>query len=182
MEIDYSSTNGMKRIVITGAESTGKTTLACTLAAHFKAPLSAEFVRSYVDEIKRPLEANDLKLIAKGQVSLEDADFDTAQNGFIFHDTNLLSTLIYSEHYYGGDLDWLAEKFAKRHYHHYLLCMPDIPWVADPGQRESPAARDCLHSKILARLEALNLPYTCIQGTKEERLQTAVNCLETLGA
>ena len=181
MEIDYSGTSSMKRIVITGAESTGKTTLASSLAAHFKAPLSAEFIRSYVDEIKRPLEASDLELIAKGQVSFEDANFDPAQDGLVFHDTNLLSTLIYCEHYHGGSLDWLAGKFAERHYHYYLLCMPDIPWVPDPGQRESPAARDSLHSKFHARLVALNLPFSCIQGTKEERLQAAVSCLETLG-
>ncbi|NCG08840.1 MAG: AAA family ATPase [Verrucomicrobia bacterium] len=172
----------MKRIVITGAESTGKTTLALSLANHFKAPLSTEFVRSYVSEIKRPIEASDLESIAKGQQTLEDASLNDTEAGLVFHDTNLLSTLIYGEYYYRNNLDWLVEQFLARHYDHYLLCMPDIPWVPDPGQRESPAARDCLHSKFLMRLKQLNLPFTCIQGTADDRLRIAIACVATLVA
>ena len=47
----------MYRVVITGAESTGKTTLARQLAAHFEAPISREFVRDFVESIDRPINA-----------------------------------------------------------------------------------------------------------------------------
>ena len=57
----------MYRVVITGAESTGKTTLAEQLAAHFEAPLSREFVRDYVESIDRPIHAKDLGPLWKGK-------------------------------------------------------------------------------------------------------------------
>jgi NadR type nicotinamide-nucleotide adenylyltransferase len=180
MEIDDLNPGRMKRIVITGAESTGKTTLARSLAAHFKAPLSAEFVRSYVDNIKRPLAVSDLEHLARGQLALENASLEDANNGLVFHDTNLLSTQIYGGHYFGADPDWLVEALTADSYQHYLLCMPDFPWVPDPGQRESPAARDCLHAKFLMRLEELDLPYSTIQGKPEERLRSALESLASL--
>ena len=63
----------MRRIVITGAESTGKSTLAKVLAKHFSAPLSTEFVRQYVNAVQRPLTAEDLEPIARGQFAAEAA-------------------------------------------------------------------------------------------------------------
>ena len=62
----------MKKIVIIGPESTGKTTLVKQLAAHFNCPMVEEYARSYIDQLDRPYERADLLKIAKGQVSLED--------------------------------------------------------------------------------------------------------------
>ena len=45
----------MYRVVITGAESTGKTTLVEQLVAHYEAPYSREFVRDFVASIDRPI-------------------------------------------------------------------------------------------------------------------------------
>ena len=58
--------------------------------------------------------------------------------------------------------------------------MPDIPWKADKGQRESPEARAQLHRSFKTKLDSLKVPYVEIYGSKEERLQKAILNIEQL--
>lgn len=170
----------MKRIVITGAESTGKTTLTQELANHFTAPYSDEYVRQYAAEINRAITVEDIDPIARGQLVMEESAEAQSRNGLVFHDTNLLSTQIYTAHYFNSKIDWLKEVFKRRIYTHYLLCMPDIPWVADLGQRENPEARDVLHEKFLAALKINNLSYSYIRGDRNTRREMAVRAIQAL--
>jgi NadR type nicotinamide-nucleotide adenylyltransferase len=170
----------MKRIVITGAESTGKTTLTRELANYFTAPYSNEYVRKYASEINREITTKDIEPIARGQLAIEECAEAQSQNGWVLHDTNLLSTQIYSAHYFNSEIGWLKDVLKSRTYAHYLLCMPDIPWVEDLGQRESPEARDTLHEKFLATLRIKNLPFTCISGDRDARLIKAIQTIEGL--
>ena len=167
----------VRRIVITGAESTGKSTLARALSDYYQEPWSQEFVRSYVGQLDRELNSADLEPIAKGQLALEDAALQQAHQ-LVIHDTNILSSIIYAQHYFGITLKWVNKRFEERIYDLYLLCMPDIPWEADNGQRESPETRTQLHRKFKTKLDFLNLPYVKIYGSKEERLQQAVLNIE----
>ena len=114
------------RIVITGAESTGKTTLAHALADYYAEPSTQEFVRSYVKQLDRKLCAKDLDPIAHGQLNAEDDGLKQARR-LVIHDTNLLSSMIYAKHYFDVELDWVEKRFRERNYSLYLLCLPDIP-------------------------------------------------------
>ena len=173
------TTHIMKRIVLTGAESTGKSTLAKIVARHFHAPCSAEFVRQYVDDIQRNINLEDLDAIARGQIAVEDEVISQTQQ-LVFHDTNLLSSIIYAQHYFNARLEWVNECFAARDYTLYLLCIPDIPWQADKGQRESPQARDQLHLMFKSTLDELKLPYIEISGPPEQRLRQAIHAIEAV--
>ena len=82
----------MLRVVITGAESTGKSTLTKQLADYFKAPFTDEFVRTYATNLNRPILADDLEPIFKGQLNLEQSAC-SKEPELIFHDTNLLSRI-----------------------------------------------------------------------------------------
>lgn len=164
----------MRRIVIIGAESTGKSTLTRALAETLAIPTTGEYVRAHVETLDRPLTAADLDPIAHGQIAEEDRHGDVPQ---VLHDTNLLSTLIYARHYFGVSQGWVEEAFARRDYALYLFCQPDIPWVADPGQRESPSARARLHAIFAAELERRALPTVRIQGEHDARLATALAAL-----
>ena len=62
-----------KKIVLTGPESTGKTTLAKTLASYFAGEYITEFARKYIDDLQRPYIQADLLAIARGQVLEEDS-------------------------------------------------------------------------------------------------------------
>jgi NadR type nicotinamide-nucleotide adenylyltransferase len=169
----------MKRIVITGAESTGKSTLAQELSGYYGEPWTTEFVRSYVDELRGELQQHDLKPIAEGQLALEDAALGNAQR-LIIHDTNILSSIIYANYYFNTVMDWVNDAFLERDYSLYLLCMPDIPWEADAGQRESAEARDQLHELFKDSLDILKIPYVEISGTEEERMMQAVHAIDAI--
>ena len=63
------------RIVLYGPESTGKTTLARSLAEHYKTEWVPEFARNYLqrkwDKKQQVCTLNDLFSIAKGQIKQE---------------------------------------------------------------------------------------------------------------
>ncbi|MEM6294245.1 MAG: ATP-binding protein [Myxococcota bacterium] len=167
----------MIRIVLIGAESTGKSTLAAALVDALGLPCTGEFVRTYVDGLSRPLSADDLDPIARGQLDEEDR-FATA--GRVLHDTNLLSTLVYAHHYFGVRQAWVERAFSQRDYAVYLFCQPDIPWVADPGQREGPQVRDVLHRRFANALRERALRVVKIAGTPQARLRTALDAIAAL--
>ncbi|MFQ3224060.1 MAG: NadR type nicotinamide-nucleotide adenylyltransferase [Lentimonas sp.] len=169
----------MKRIVITGAESTGKSTLAQALSGYYGEPWTDEFVRSYVKQLSGDLGAHDLEPIAAGQLALEDAALKTAQR-LVIHDTNILSSIIYANYYFDAVLDGVNDCFLERDYSLYLLCLPDIPWVADEGQRESPEARDQLHALFKDSLDILQIPYVEVHGSEDERMMQAVHAIDAI--
>ena len=167
----------IKRIVLTGAESTGKSTLAKSLSEHYCAPWSKEFVREYIHTLGRDLIAKDVDTIARGQLAVEDAALDNAQK-IVIHDTNIVSTIIYAEYYFGEALTWANSIVPKRGYSLYLLCSPDIPWVADPRQRTSLNARATLHTLFKKRIEKYGYPYLQISGSHPNRLNQAIQAID----
>lgn len=170
----------MKRIVITGAECTGKSTLAQALSLHYREPKTDEYVRSYVNQIGRQLIHDDLDQIVCGQLSCEDSALGKAKR-MVFHDTNLLSSIIYAEHYFKAKTSLADGAFHSREYSLYLLCLPDgIDWKKDSGQRDSPLARLCLHKKFKENLDLMMLPYVEISGDKTTRLSTSIKAINVL--
>ena len=170
----------MKRVVVTGAECTGKSTLTQALSAHYGEPWTGEYVRKYVDQISRKLKHEDLDLIARGQIAAEDAVLPKAGR-FVLHDTNLLSSILYAKHYFSAEIDWVEKAFMSREYTLYLLCLPDeIPWQSDPGQRESPSARINFHGYFKESLDRLELPYTELTGKEDIRISEATRAIDML--
>ena len=181
MEDDYQEDRlieAMKRIVLTGAECTGKSTLAQALSGYYGEPWTTEFVRSYVDQLDRELRKEDLTPIAKGQIAAEDAGWAKSKR-FVIHDTNLLSSILYATHYFETTCDWVNEAFLERKYTLYLLCSPHgIEWEEDPGQRDSPSAREALHLMFKERLEKLKLPYLQVYGDETLRFGQAIKAID----
>jgi nicotinamide riboside kinase len=168
----------MKQIVITGAECTGKSTLTKALSGYYGEPWSTEYVRHYIDQHQRVLTREDLEGIAGGQLAVEDAAIAKAKR-FALHDTNLLSSIIYANHYFGAVIDWANDAFLSRDYTLYLLCSPDnIEWRADPGQRDSAAARAELHTKFEDSLNTLQLPYVELSGDATIRFGEAIRAID----
>lgn len=169
-----------KRIVITGAECTGKSTLAQALSGYYGEPWTPEFVRGYVKGIQRELTTEDLSRIFAGQTATEDSGLEKA-GSCIFHDTNLLSSILYANHYFGYDDDGVQKTFLGRDYALYLLCSPrGIEWIADPGQRDSAEARAELHQKFKESLERLQLPFVELTGEETARTSAAIKAIDRL--
>jgi len=112
-------------------------------------------------------------------LATEDVALEKAQR-LLIHDTNLLSSIIYAKYYFETELSWVNDHFSKRRYSLYLLCMPDIPWEADEGQRESPLARSRLHHTFKTQLNTLKLPHLEVCGSQEARLRQAIMAVDQL--
>ena len=171
----------MIKVVLTGSESTGKTELARRLAEHFRAPMAEEFVRAYAAERGGVIGFEDHGPIARGQMALEDAA--TARGDrLVILDTDLVSTVVYCEHYFGSCPQWIANEARERAGQLYLLLKPDVPWIPD-GVRDRGDHREEMHALFQSKLGALGLNYEEIGGTREQRFQRAVAAITArLGA
>lgn len=172
----------MKRVVVTGSESTGKTTLAADLARHFRTTWVPEFARAYLDEkaarTGKSLDASDVEPIARGQIMAEDGGAALAR-GLLVLDTDLVSTTIYARHYYGDCPAWIEAAARERKADLYLLCDTDVPWIADP-QRDRPHMREHMHALFVAALETLGATYVTIRGSWLARQDAAIAAVNGL--
>lgn len=167
------------RVVLIGSESTGKTTLAAELAVHYGTIWSPEFARAYADRKPGPLDPSDVEPIAHGQIAGEDEAARRASRLLIL-DTDLLSTVVYSRHYYARCPDWVEKAARRRLADLYLLHHPDVPWVADGAQRDRPQAREQVHASLLGILEAARARYVDVRGPWSERRAAAVAAVDAL--
>jgi NadR type nicotinamide-nucleotide adenylyltransferase len=167
------------KVVLYGPESTGKTTLAKALAAHFNTTWIPEFARDYLQEKwnqKRELcTLDDLLPIAKGQMRLENEGLEKA-NQWMFCDTNVLTTAVYSEIYYNSCDVTLLEAAKTNEYDLYLLTDIDVPWEKD-DLRDKPNEREVLLKNFKSALDKYELPYILLSGGKQARLKRAINIL-----
>jgi len=168
--------SGLKKIAITGPESTGKSILSEQLAQHYKTVWVKEFARYYIDNLRRPYRKEDILIIAKGQIRAEKMKSAEAVK-FLFCDTELIVTKIWSEVKYGSCDPWILKKIDQNIYDLFLLCNIDIPWMDDP-QREHPEMREHLFDLYYQELTRRNLPFFVISGTGNDRLKNAITVID----
>jgi HTH-type transcriptional regulator, transcriptional repressor of NAD biosynthesis genes len=162
-------------VVVTGSESTGKTTLAHDLARHFGTLCVPEYARTYVDAqiaIGRRLDETDVEPIARGEIAAIDAARPNAR-GLLVLDTDLVSTVVYAHHYYGACPAWIEQAARERLGDLYLLCDIDVPWVPAP-QRDRPHLRAHMHGLFADALATLGARTVVIRGSWAQRFDTAV--------
>lgn len=167
---------GVIRVVLTGSESTGKTTLAAQLATHYGAELIPEFVRAYAEQRGGVIEFSDHGPIARGQMALEDAHIARAR-GIVVQDTDLLSTVVYCDHYFGRCPPWIEAAAAARRPNLYLLCEIDTDWIAD-GVRDRGHLRDDMQQLFRDAVRASGVASATITGLGDERLERAVDAID----
>jgi len=174
--------NDIIKIVVYGPESTGKTTLANQLANHFNTEWAPEFARDYLqqkwdskNEICTP---DDLLPIAIGQMELENSALQNANN-YLFVDTCLMTTKVFSEIYYGF-CDSKLDKAAKKHkYDLFFLTDIDVPWEQD-DLRDSPNDRAITFENFKQALIENNKPFIILTGNPATRFQKALSIIEGL--
>lgn len=170
------------KIVLYGPESTGKTTLAKQLAKHFQTIYVEEFARDYLQkkwDVSQSICApEDLFPISIGQIKLENEALKSA-NKYLFCDTNLMCTKVFSEIYYGF-CDAALEKAARKHkYNLFFLTDIDVPFEKD-DLRDKPKEREKLIQTFEQALIDNKKPYIKLSGNKEERFEKAIAAIEEL--
>ena len=170
------------RVVLTGSESTGKTTLAGQLATHYTAELAPEFVREFAVRKGSALDLADVDQIALGQIALADMHAERAAglaSNLLVQDTDLLSTVVYCNHYYGQCADWITKAASDRRPDLYLLLDIDVPWIPD-DVRDRGTRREEMQQLFRTAVAASGAPYTVIRGTWDERMRMAQRAVDAL--
>lgn len=171
----------VRRVVIVGAESTGKTTIARALAGHFATAWVPEFGRFYT-EGKLPSgtewKTEEFVFIAEGQNRLENA-YARSANRVLFCDTNAWATRLWHERYMGV-MDPRVDALARgRSYDLVLLTDIDTPFEQD-GIRDGEHIRYGMHRRFTQLLEEENVPYVLLSGNHEARMKKAIYACERL--
>ncbi|WP_321449111.1 ATP-binding protein [uncultured Cohaesibacter sp.] len=176
----------LPRLILTGPESTGKSSLAQALAEHLDGILVPEYLRDYFEE-QGSLTLEDAIPVAQGQWVNEErgAKAASSQNKVLICDTDLISSLVYSAHYYADEMNsplWAQwEQWSERHKRRlkmtpyqprlYVLCDLDWPWV-DDGQRDAPDHRPHFFKRFKTELREFD--HITVSGTLDERLNAVL--------
>ncbi|MEO5682023.1 MAG: ATP-binding protein [Chitinophagaceae bacterium] len=185
----------LKKIVIIGPESTGKSTLCEKLANHYQVSWCPEYAREYLLAHGTDYSYQDLLTIAKGQIALEEeytsmasqnqADahslISTHHSPLLFIDTDMYVMQVWCNFVFGKCHSWILNQIIERKYDLYLLCNVDLPWVKDE-LREYPdlARREKLYNIYEEIMINQPVPWVDISGNYEERLQKAIDAVDAM--
>jgi len=164
-------------IVITGAESTGKSILAKQLAQHFHAPHYAEYAREYIASLNRKYGWEDVEHIARKQV---DQYYESIHSGYplVFCDTWLIITKIWFKFAFHTIPEWIDEFIKTAEITGFILNDIDIPWEPDPLRENGGEKRVILHTLYKQELEKYGFPFFVNSGSGKKRLKNAVQYIE----
>jgi NadR type nicotinamide-nucleotide adenylyltransferase len=180
----------LRKVVIIGPESTGKSSLCKLLAEHYNTEWCPEFARDYLLYHGKNYSYDDLETIAKGQIELEEkvalivqgapqnlADNQTAKK-LLFVDTDMYVMKVWCEYVFGKCHQLILDEIVTRKYDLYLLCNTDLPWKQDE-LREYPDEQPRLELFNIYKdiLIHQNVPWVQINGDYAERLQTAIETI-----
>ena len=188
----------IKKIVVIGPESTGKSTLCEKLAAHYNTLWVSEYAREYLEKNGAEYSYDDLLTIAKGQIDLEEnisyqlsvtgvqqassliADTSLLIPRYLFIDTDMYVMKVWAEFVFNKCHNWILNRIVERKYDLYLLCNVDLPWVED-ALREYPDKK--IRKKLFLFYKELmvnqSTPWCIISGDYEERLKKAIHFIDS---
>ncbi len=194
----------MKKIVIIGPESTGKSTLCEQLAKHYGTLWCPEYAREYLLKHGKEYNYEDLLTIARGQIALEDEYISmmnvpdsrlptpdsqlptshsplATSHSLLFIDTDQYVMKVWCEFVFGKCHRFITGQIKKRKYDLYLLCNTDLPWVKDE-LREYPdlETRQKLYHIYKDSMNKQPVPWVEISGNSDERMQKATGAVDVL--
>lgn len=173
----------VKKVVIVGTESAGKSTIVRNLANLYNTNYVEEFGRTYYERLGN---CDDITLKEDyAEIAFEHKFHEKKQaekaNKLLFIDTEAIVTQYYSQLYVGEEQPILEEIARLQHYDLWLFLEPDVKWV-DDGTRtfgeQQVRERNNIYLKTL--LEKHRIPFQSISGNYEQRLNKAMTHIDTL--
>lgn len=169
--------NRLRKIVITGPESAGKTELSKALALKMNVLWIPEYARTYVEKLGRPYQFSDLEIIARYQIQQETDVSIKVGDGVIIFDTWLIITKVWFEVVYGRSPEWLEKHIASSKIDLFLVCRPDLPWVPDAVRENGGEMRETLFDRYCREIENYGFNYEIVEGVGDARLNHAFSHL-----
>jgi NadR type nicotinamide-nucleotide adenylyltransferase len=172
----------MKRICLHGPESTGKSTMATRLAAHFACEVVPEYGRAYCEAHGTNIGMAELVHIGQAQDAMNRA---AAARGaelgspLVLFDTDPLITEVWAQMMFGTSDPWFASFSGYADL--YLLLDIDLPFV-DDGLRVYAGAEERRHFFDLCKseLEARAVRYALVQGEGDTRFDAALAAVQSV--
>jgi len=168
--------NQTKRIVLTGPECTGKSTLTARLAEYFDTTFVPEYAREYIEGLGRNYTHTDIIHIAEKQ--LDQIHLNSGGKGIVFYDTWLIITKVWFEVLYGHYPLWIDEALKSGVIDLWLICDTDIPWIADNVRENGGEMRELLYQRYLSEIKKINGRYEVINGTGDQRFLNALKAIK----
>ena len=168
----------MSKIILTGPECSGKSTLSQALAQHYKVAYASEYAREFLSKLNRPYQERDLVSIAIGQHRLINA---LRKSPITIADTGIEVIKIWSEVKYQRSSPIIKHLLNINKPDLFILCGVDIPYQEDP-LREHPNDRKELYQIYLKELKSLNVPYIEVSGSTEDRLKKSIKKIQSISA
>jgi NadR type nicotinamide-nucleotide adenylyltransferase len=184
------------RVVLVGAESTGKTTLAKKIMEKY--PEKAKWVPEYMRILcEKKLKNNfdpDMtpifiwttdELIETAQGQIESEVFTAMQDNieFIICDTDVFAVSIWHERYIGyvsDEIEKMTKEYEKEVYQQiYLLTDNSVPFIQD-GYRDGEHIRDWMFNKFFEKLKSENKKFHLLTGSYDDRFKKAQEIIDKL--
>ena len=168
-----------KIIVITGAESTGKSMLTEWLASYFQVPFIPEFARDYVETLNSDYKYSDVEVIAKKQIS-QLQEYQKASFSHVFADTWLIITKIWFEVVFKHVPLWIDDSIKETAIDLFLVCDTNLPWIPDSVRENGGKQREQLQKKYINTIEEFGFNYKIVGGKNEKRFKNALEAVKQL--
>ncbi|MGE4488302.1 MAG: AAA family ATPase [Kiritimatiellales bacterium] len=166
------------RIILTGAESSGKSSLTRHLGETLNLPYALEYARFHLEKHGPQYDYELLRKMARLHLTYQMQQVPAAAALGVF-DTDLVNYRIWAEEIFGQCPGEILAGINQEKNHIYLLCEPDLPWEPDP-LRENPNDRRRLFERHREEIEKLGRPYEIVRGTGAEREACAAAALRRL--
>lgn len=165
-------------IVITGPESTGKTTLTENLAKRFKCDWVPEYARKYIENLGRRYDYGDVENIARHQIQ-QIRKHQKGREELIFFDTHLLITKFWFEIVFNKLPKWFLDEYYVLKPDFFLLLTPEVEWIYDAVRENPGEKRNELFEIYKNEIQKLNIPYDIVYGKQfNERTENAIKIIQ----
>ena len=171
----------IKRIVVTGPESTGKTSLSQVLSQKIGGIWIPEYARFYIENLHRSYNYDDVVRIARHQIEQEAVIATRSGKGVIVYDTWLIITKVWFDLVFEKCPIWVIDHIRSTKIDLFLVCDTDLPWVPDSVRENGGEKRKHLFNLYCSEILSFNFSYEIVNGFGDERIENAMNTLRNKG-